>query len=129
MVVDQDRNQLRWLPFPVDPPGVTVHSCDDAARDDAGFVLHTHSRAGVAVGVQKAGGLPLAAAEPAVHAGACPRWCSVRWRSTTVRGLPCRPKKSRACPDWHRHDADRLGEARLLVAARLPSEAFQEFIQ
>ena len=46
MVVDQDRNKLRWLPFPVNPADVTVHSCDDAARDDAGFVLHTHSRAG-----------------------------------------------------------------------------------
>lgn len=59
VLVDQDCNKLRESPFPVNPAGFTIHSCIHAARDDAFCVLHTHSRAGVAVSAQKAGLLPL----------------------------------------------------------------------
>ncbi len=59
VLVDQDCTKLRESPFPVNPAGFTIHSCIHAARDDAGCVLHTHSRAGVAVSAQKAGVLPL----------------------------------------------------------------------
>jgi ribulose-5-phosphate 4-epimerase/fuculose-1-phosphate aldolase len=45
--------------FPVNPAGFTIHSCIHAAREDAHCVLHTHSRAGVAVSAQKAGVLPI----------------------------------------------------------------------
>jgi len=46
-------------PFPVNPAGFTIHSCIHSVRDDAGCVLHTHSRAGVAVSAQKCGVLPI----------------------------------------------------------------------
>ncbi len=59
ILVDQECNKLRDSPFPVNPAGFTIHSCIHAVRDDAGCVLHTHSRAGVAVSAQKAGVLPL----------------------------------------------------------------------
>jgi ribulose-5-phosphate 4-epimerase/fuculose-1-phosphate aldolase len=46
VLIDQDCNKLRESPFPVNPAGFTIHSCIHAVRDDAGCVLHTHSRAG-----------------------------------------------------------------------------------
>jgi ribulose-5-phosphate 4-epimerase/fuculose-1-phosphate aldolase len=57
--VDQDCNKLSESPFPVNPAGFTIHSCIHAVRDDAGCVLHTHSRAGVAVSAQRDGVLPI----------------------------------------------------------------------
>lgn len=57
--VDQQGNKLQESLFPVNPAGFTIHSCVHAARDDAGCVLHTHTRAGVAVSAQKAGLLPI----------------------------------------------------------------------
>ena len=43
----------------VNPAGFTIHSCIHQVREDAGCVLHTHSRAGVAVSAQKCGVLPI----------------------------------------------------------------------
>jgi ribulose-5-phosphate 4-epimerase/fuculose-1-phosphate aldolase len=57
--VDQQCNKVIDSPFPVNPAGFTIHSCIHAVRDDAGCVLHTHSRAGVAVSAQKCGVLPI----------------------------------------------------------------------
>ncbi len=57
--VDQACNKLHESPFPVNPAGFVIHSCIHAARDDAGCVLHTHSRAGVAVSAQQGGVLPI----------------------------------------------------------------------
>jgi ribulose-5-phosphate 4-epimerase/fuculose-1-phosphate aldolase len=57
--VDQNCNKVIDSPFPVNPAGFTIHSCIHAVREDAGCVLHTHSRAGVAVSAQKAGVLPI----------------------------------------------------------------------
>ncbi len=57
--VDQDGNKLQDSPFPVNPAGFTIHSAVHAVRDDAGCVLHTHTRAGVAVSAQKCGLLPI----------------------------------------------------------------------
>ena len=57
--IDQNCTKLSDSPFPVNPAGFTIHSCIHAARDDAGCVMHTHTRAGVAVSAQKAGVLPL----------------------------------------------------------------------
>jgi ribulose-5-phosphate 4-epimerase/fuculose-1-phosphate aldolase len=59
VLIDLDGNKLRESQFPVNPAGFTIHSCIHAVRDDANCVLHTHSRAGVAVSAQKAGVLPL----------------------------------------------------------------------
>jgi ribulose-5-phosphate 4-epimerase/fuculose-1-phosphate aldolase len=57
--VDRDCNKVIDSPFPVNPAGFTIHSCVHEVREDAGCVLHTHSRAGVAVSAQKAGVLPI----------------------------------------------------------------------
>jgi ribulose-5-phosphate 4-epimerase/fuculose-1-phosphate aldolase len=57
--VDQQCNKLSDSPFPVNPAGFVIHSAIHQARDDAGCVLHTHSRAGVAVSAQKCGVLPI----------------------------------------------------------------------
>jgi len=57
--VDQGCNKLIDSPFPVNPAGFVIHSCIHQAREDAGCVLHTHSRAGVAVSAQKCGLLPI----------------------------------------------------------------------
>jgi ribulose-5-phosphate 4-epimerase/fuculose-1-phosphate aldolase len=57
--VDQSCNKLIDSPFPVNPAGFTIHSCIHQGREDAGCVLHTHSRAGVAVSAQKNGVLPI----------------------------------------------------------------------
>ncbi len=59
VLIDLQCNKLRESPFPVNPAGFTIHSCIHEIREDAGCVLHTHSRAGVAVSAQKAGVLPL----------------------------------------------------------------------
>jgi ribulose-5-phosphate 4-epimerase/fuculose-1-phosphate aldolase len=57
--VDRDCNKVIDSPFPVNPAGFTIHSCIHQAREDVGCVLHTHSRAGVAVSAQKCGVLPI----------------------------------------------------------------------
>ena len=57
--IDQHANKLNESAFPVNPAGFTIHSCIHEVRDDAGCVLHTHSRAGVGVSAQKGGLLPI----------------------------------------------------------------------
>ena len=57
--VDQQCNKLIDSPYPVNPAGFVIHSAVHEARENAGCVLHTHTRAGVAVSAQKAGILPL----------------------------------------------------------------------
>ena len=57
--VDQACPKSIDSPVPVNPAGFVIHSAVHAARADAGCVLHTHSRAGVAVSAQKAGLLPI----------------------------------------------------------------------
>ncbi len=59
VLIDMNGDKLRDSPFPINPAGFTIHSCIHAVREDAGCVLHTHSRAGVAVSAQRAGVLPL----------------------------------------------------------------------
>jgi ribulose-5-phosphate 4-epimerase/fuculose-1-phosphate aldolase len=57
--IDLQCNKLIDSPFPVNPAGFVIHSCIHEVREDAGCVLHTHSRAGVAVSAQKNGVLPI----------------------------------------------------------------------
>ncbi len=57
--VDQQCNKLIDSPFPVNPAGFVIHSAVHEVREDAGCVLHTHTRAGVAVSAQQCGVLPL----------------------------------------------------------------------
>ncbi|KLV09920.1 MULTISPECIES: class II aldolase/adducin family protein [Photobacterium] len=57
--VDQQCRKLSDSPHPVNPAGFTIHSCIHDARHDVGCVLHTHTKAGVAVSAQKDGILPI----------------------------------------------------------------------
>jgi ribulose-5-phosphate 4-epimerase/fuculose-1-phosphate aldolase len=57
--VDLDGNVVDESAGPINPAGFTIHSAVHAARTDAGCVLHTHTRAGVAVSAQAGGLLPL----------------------------------------------------------------------
>ena len=57
--VDQSGSKLSESPFQVNAAGFTIHSAVHAAREDAGCVLHTHTRAGVGVSAQKGGVLPI----------------------------------------------------------------------
>ncbi len=57
--VDMACNKLQDTPFPVNPAGFTIHSAVHAVREDAGCVLHVHTRAGVAVSAQQCGVLPI----------------------------------------------------------------------
>jgi ribulose-5-phosphate 4-epimerase/fuculose-1-phosphate aldolase len=57
--VDQQCNKLMDSPFPVNPAGFVIHSAVHAVREDAQCVLHTHTRAGVAVSAQACGLLPI----------------------------------------------------------------------
>jgi ribulose-5-phosphate 4-epimerase/fuculose-1-phosphate aldolase len=57
--VDQRCNKLSDSPFPVNPAGFVIHSAVHEAREDIQCVLHTHTRAGVAVSAQRGGVLPI----------------------------------------------------------------------
>jgi ribulose-5-phosphate 4-epimerase/fuculose-1-phosphate aldolase len=57
--VDQNCNKVIESPFPVNPAGFVIHSAVHEAREDVQCVLHTHTRAGVAVSAQKGGVLPI----------------------------------------------------------------------
>jgi len=57
--IDLDGEIVLDTPYFVNPAGFTIHSAVHAARPDAGCVLHTHTKAGVAVSAQAAGLLPI----------------------------------------------------------------------
>lgn len=57
--IDLQGNQINESPFYVNHAGFVIHSTIHEARHDAVCVLHTHSRAGVAVSAQKEGLLPI----------------------------------------------------------------------
>lgn len=57
--VDMQCNKLMDSLFPVNPAGFVIHSAVHEAREDVQCVLHTHTRAGVAVSAQKNGVLPI----------------------------------------------------------------------
>ncbi|MBA4255119.1 MAG: class II aldolase [Polaromonas sp.] len=57
--VDMQCQTLQDTPFPVNPAGFVIHSAVHEARPEVQCVLHTHTRAGVAVSAQKGGVLPI----------------------------------------------------------------------
>lgn len=57
--VDLDGNKVLDSPNAINPAGFVIHGAVHAARHDAACVLHTHTRAGVAVSIQAEGLLPL----------------------------------------------------------------------
>lgn len=57
--VDKTCNKVIDSPYPVNPAGFVIHSAVHEAREDVLCVLHTHTRAGIAVSAQKNGVLPI----------------------------------------------------------------------
>src|SRR5690606_35666043 len=53
--VDLRGNVVMETPYSINPAGFTIHSAVHEARPDVGCVLHTHTKAGVAVSAQKDG--------------------------------------------------------------------------
>ena len=46
-------------PYPINPAGFTIHGAVHGAREDAHFVMHLHTKHGIAVSAQKKGLLPV----------------------------------------------------------------------
>ena len=59
VLIDSEGNKVRESAFPVNPAGFVIHSAIHAAREDVQCVLHTHTRAGIAVSAQQCGLLPI----------------------------------------------------------------------
>lgn len=57
--VDLEGEIVMDTPYSINPAGFTIHSAIHAARPDVGCVLHTHTKAGVAVSAQAKGLLPI----------------------------------------------------------------------
>lgn len=57
--IDHEGEAVERSAYGVNPAGFTIHSAIHAAREDAACVLHTHTRAGVAVSCLEEGLLPL----------------------------------------------------------------------
>jgi len=57
--VDLGGQKVIDTPYDINPAGFVIHSAVHEARDDAGCVLHLHTKAGVAVSAQAEGLLPL----------------------------------------------------------------------
>lgn len=65
--VDSAGNKLMDSPFTVNRAGFVIHSAIHATRTDVQCVLHTHTRAGVAVSAQQAGLLPISQQAMIIH--------------------------------------------------------------
>ncbi len=57
--VDLQGKIILDTPYFINPAGFTIHSAVHEARSDVGCVLHTHTKAGIAVSAQANGLLPL----------------------------------------------------------------------
>lgn len=57
--VDLGGDKVADSPYPINPAGFVIHSAVHEAREDVVCVLHTHTKAGVAVSAQADGLLPI----------------------------------------------------------------------
>ena len=57
--IDIEGNIVEDTPYTVNPAGFTIHSAVHRARPDVNCVLHTHTRAGIAVSALREGLLPI----------------------------------------------------------------------
>lgn len=57
--VNLDGEKVVDSPYPINPAGFVIHSAIHEGRPDVGCVLHTHTKAGVAVSAQADGLLPI----------------------------------------------------------------------
>ncbi|WP_339114700.1 class II aldolase/adducin family protein [Thioclava sp. GXIMD2076] len=57
--IDTEGNKVDGSPHRVNPAGFTIHSAVHMNRHDAAWIMHTHTRAGVAVSCMEEGLMPL----------------------------------------------------------------------
>jgi len=57
--IDLHGAKMDASPYPINPAGFTIHGAVHGAREDAVFVMHLHTRHGIAVSAQKKGLLPV----------------------------------------------------------------------
>ena len=57
--IDVDGNKVDGSPHKVNPAGFTIHSAVHRGRHEAACVIHTHTRAGMAVAALECGILPI----------------------------------------------------------------------
>jgi len=114
--VDQQCNKVIESPFPVNPAGFVIHSAVHEARPDAQCVMHTHTRAGVAVSAQRCGVLPISQQSTFVLA-------SLAYHD--YEGVAFRPEeKPRLQADMGRANFLVLRNHGLLVAGKSIADAF-----
>ena len=57
--IDVEGHPVMETPYPTNPAGFTIHSAIHGAREDAHYVIHLHTVAGVGVAAQTEGLLPI----------------------------------------------------------------------
>jgi ribulose-5-phosphate 4-epimerase/fuculose-1-phosphate aldolase len=65
--IDLDGNIIGRSDYPINLAGFVIHSAIHAAREDAHCVMHTHTRAGMALAACSAGLLPISMTSTAFH--------------------------------------------------------------
>jgi ribulose-5-phosphate 4-epimerase/fuculose-1-phosphate aldolase len=114
--VDLRGNLVLDSPYIINPAGFTIHSAVHEARPDVSCVLHTHTRAGVAVSAQAAGLLPISQASliPLISIG-----------YHDYEGVALNPEeKPRLVADLGSHSSLILRNHGLLTAAATIPDAF-----
>ncbi|MEM6810767.1 MAG: class II aldolase/adducin family protein, partial [Pseudomonadota bacterium] len=57
--IDLEGNKVMPSPYEINPAGFTIHSAIHEARHDVKCVVHTHTKAGIALSTQEQGLLPI----------------------------------------------------------------------
>ena len=116
IVVDYDGHLVRG-DWPVNAAGHAIHHAVLKGRDDVNFVLHTHSRAGMAVACMACGLLPLTQQAMFLHG----RVARHPWDTQTAGQAEC----DKLVADLGRHNAMILENHGLLACGPTAGLAFQ----
>jgi ribulose-5-phosphate 4-epimerase/fuculose-1-phosphate aldolase len=115
IVVDYDGNLVRG-DWPVNEAGHAIHHAILKARQDVNWVLHTHTRAGMAVSCMKGGLLPITQQAMFYHG----RIAYHSWDLQTSGQEEC----DRLVADLGTHNVAILENHGLLACGKTPGEAF-----
>ena len=115
--IDVDGNKVGASPHRVNPAGFTIHSAVHMARHDAACVIHTHTKAGMAVAALRCGLLPLSQLAMQWHG-------RVGYHDYEGIALDL-DERERIIRDLGSHSALVLRNHGLLTVGRTVAEAFQ----
>ncbi len=114
--IDVEGRKLVESPWPVNPPGFVIHSAVHMAREDVCCVVHTHTRAGMAVAATQSGLLPISQFALEFHD---------RLGYHDYEGIATDlAERERLVRDLGRHNAMILRNHGLLTVGRSVAEAF-----